>query len=666
MDKSIDDSIKNIGILAKENEKAMNTANKSIVDAVKKTIALKKEEVGGATQLASLSKSSVKNIATKLSEAMNFSVNIDPVEEAAAEAVDNITESVKKTSKEYERISNVKFSTGDVQDTFKGAGDAIKELSGGILDLNSQTGDAMDKVKAAFTLVQTPFKLANDAIVKTSAFFGKEINPGQKLTDLFMGYTEMIDGEEVKVAGLKDKIIGKFQDFAIGARDALFANDPRRNPETGRFQKENMGFFPKLSEAAGNIFTSVKDGITGVASNIASSVGSVASTIGGAFSSAFSAVGGVVQSGLASIGITGESLANAWSTIKDTASNFVGAIKDTVVAVGSEIGGVLSNAFSFVKDGISNAASSLMTGVGNVLSGAKDYIMKSSFVTSIQSFAGTLMTGAATGLAAAGTYLTGAMATLAGGFTAVGTGLVAGASGLVAAAPFIAIGLAIVAAVALWIMAIMYVVKNFEDIKAYVMEKIEAFRTGFQNVISNITEGFMNVWYSISDWVRGKILKWKGRLFGLSDEEEAELKEINERKEKRKADKEKKVEEPAPPPEEQRAKLTPAEETRIAANALGLTPDEYTARRNIGALSSEQQLTAATAIEQAGGEQLATAQRETTEQKDSTDDMKTAGTGDVNTGALNQQINQITQQSIKDPAPHNPDPTGYRLSVVPS
>ena len=36
MDKSIDDSIKNIGILAKENEKAMNTANKSIVDAVKK------------------------------------------------------------------------------------------------------------------------------------------------------------------------------------------------------------------------------------------------------------------------------------------------------------------------------------------------------------------------------------------------------------------------------------------------------------------------------------------------------------------------------------------------------------------------------------------------------------------------------------------------------
>ena len=126
------------------------------------------------------------------------------------------------------------------------------------------------------------------------------------------------------------------------------------------------------------------------------------------------------------------------------------------------------------------------------------------------------------------------------------------------------------------------------------------------------------------------------------------------------------VEEPAPPPEEQRAKLTPAEETRIAANALGLTPDEYSARKAIGALSQEQKLTAATAIEQAGGEELAMAQRETTESRDSTDDMKTAGTGDVNTGALNQQINQITQTSIKDPAPHNPDPTGSRLSVVPS
>ena len=97
MDKSIEDSISNISRLAKENEKAMGTANRSIVDAVKTTIALKKEEVGGAKQLANLSKSSVKNIASKLSEAMSFSVNIDPVEEAAAEAVDNITESVKKT-----------------------------------------------------------------------------------------------------------------------------------------------------------------------------------------------------------------------------------------------------------------------------------------------------------------------------------------------------------------------------------------------------------------------------------------------------------------------------------------------------------------------------------------------------------------------------------------
>ena len=52
--------------------------------------------------------------------------------------------------------------------------------------------------------------------------------------------------------------------------------------------------------------------------------------------------------------------------------------------------------------------------------------------------------------------------------------------------------------------------------------------------------------------------------------------------------------------------------------------------------------------------------------EENTKGMEMKSTGDVTTGNLNQQINQITQTSIKDPAPHNPDPTGSRLSVVPS
>ena len=52
--------------------------------------------------------------------------------------------------------------------------------------------------------------------------------------------------------------------------------------------------------------------------------------------------------------------------------------------------------------------------------------------------------------------------------------------------------------------------------------------------------------------------------------------------------------------------------------------------------------------------------------EEKTKGMEMKSTGDVTTGNLNQQINQITQTSIKDPAPHNPDPTGSRLSVVPS
>ena len=54
-------------------------------------------------------------------------------------------------------------------------------------------------------------------------------------------------------------------------------------------------------------------------------------------------------------------------------------------------------------------------------------------------------------------------------------------------------------------------------------------------MVSSITEGFMNTWYSISDWVMGKILKWKGRLFGLSEEDEAELAAIEQRKADREA-----------------------------------------------------------------------------------------------------------------------------------
>ena len=74
--------------------------------------------------------------------------------------------------------------------------------------------------------------------------------------------------------------------------------------------------------------------------------------------------------------------------------------------------------------------------------------------------------------------------------------------------------------VALLIAGIMYLYNNFESIKLTITEKVNNFVTGIKDAISSITEGFMNVWYSISDWVRGKILKWKGRLFGLSEEED--------------------------------------------------------------------------------------------------------------------------------------------------
>ena len=66
---------------------------------------------------------------------------------------------------------------GVVKKDFKDNGDAIKELSGGIIDLNQYFGNGMDKVNANMTLVTTPFKALNSVIVSTSSFFGKEFNP---------------------------------------------------------------------------------------------------------------------------------------------------------------------------------------------------------------------------------------------------------------------------------------------------------------------------------------------------------------------------------------------------------------------------------------------------------------------------------------------------------
>ena len=129
------------------------------------------------------------------------------------------------------------------------------------------------------------------------------------------------------------------------------------------------------------------------------------------------------------------------------------------------------------------------------------------------------------------------------GLIMAGAAFVAGlistaASMLIAAAPFIAIGLAIGLAVAALVMGVMFLVQNFESIKTTISEKVGGFIQKIKDTIGGIVDGIKNFFQSISDGIRQKILKAKSWFGGLSDEEQAELDEINQRIDERKKKKE--------------------------------------------------------------------------------------------------------------------------------
>ena len=313
--------------------------------------------------------------------------------------------------KPFENISKslMEFETS-FSKNLSGASGAIKELTGGVIDLGQLAQDGADKVAAVQTLILTPFKLANTAIAQTTKFFtGKEVNLGQDLADWWAGTEETIDGETKKTDGFRDKALQGIQ----------------------------------------------------------------------------AGIGGMLNG------------------IKEVVTNPIGSIQKMGRAV-------------------SNAA------VGFV-SGAKTFALK----------AGSFIAGMARTAMAMGTAALGFFAALPGLIVSAAVfvgGLIAAAGALIMAnLPLIGIGLLIGVGVAALIAGIMYVKENFESIKATVTEKINTFVTGVKDAVSSITEGFMNTWYSISDWVMGKILKWKGRLFGLSEEDEAELAAIEQRKADREA-----------------------------------------------------------------------------------------------------------------------------------
>ena len=130
------------------------------------------------------------------------------------------------------------------------------------------------------------------------------------------------------------------------------------------------------------------------------------------------------------------------------------------------------------------------------------------------------------------------VATFVAGLIAKGIAL------LVAAAPFIGIALLIGLAVAAVVLAAKFIYDKFMENKDLIMEKFQAMKDKVASIVGNIVSFFTNIWQGISDFIREKVLKIKSFLGLTSDEEEAELAAINERKAKKK-DQRKRAEEAA-------------------------------------------------------------------------------------------------------------------------
>ena len=370
------------------------------------------------------------------SEFKSIKVNPDKIGELIFEPFENLSKSL------------VEFEVGFGKN-LSGASGAIKELTGGLIDLGQFAEDGADKVKAVGVLLATPFKLANTAVAKSTKFFtGKEVNFGQNLQDWWSGTEKEIDGETVKADGFKD-----------------------------RFLTSIPGAFKSFGESIKGFADGLYNGINSIGAGVANFA---------------SGVKDIVEKG-----ITGamEGVKNFGSRVKEMGVGFVQGAKS----------------FASTTKQFMMKSAAFLSGLGRAA-----VAMGRQAIGFVMALPGLIMAGAA--------FVAGLISTAA--------------SMLIAAAPFIAIGLAIGVAVAALVMGVMFLVQNFQSIKDTISEKVGGFIQKIKDTIGGIVDGIKNFFQSISDGIRQKILKAKSWFGGLSDEEQAELDEINQRIDERKKKKE--------------------------------------------------------------------------------------------------------------------------------
>ena len=389
----------------------------------------------------------------------NFKKGADMISSGMADvkgAFSSFSENFKKAQfKQLEkktdpsRDSSVELS--GLKKEFAKSNEAIKELTGGIVDIGEYIDDAVAAVKAVGDLVMAPFKIANEAIKVTTKFFtGKEVDLGGQLNEWWSGTSEELDKDGNVIKKAQEGFSAKVKD----AGSTLMAG-------ASAFFTSVMQFLKGGLRAIGGVFVTIGTALQGAAIAFLGGFTALMASIGGFITATLT-----FASGLAS------------ATVRFIASSV-----------------------TFIGATLAYAAAALTTGIIKL-------------ITVVPAF-----------IAAAGTLIAGVMSAV-GAF-------------LVAAAPFIAIGVAIAIAVAALVLGILYLVKNFEDIKTNIQEKVAFIKERISTIIQNIKDAFVNTFQMIFDAVREKILQMKTAIpFLRSDEDMKEVEEIRARQEERNKKKE--------------------------------------------------------------------------------------------------------------------------------
>ena len=266
-DKAIEREGKRMTDLVTRMTMSMGDAEKAVGVTVKDMIKLEKDK----QRDSKLYENNLKVTAAAMGTSVDvLQKTIDQNNLVFDDVTGNLVE-LKDSSQEIARVSaetaaefakSITKMNGVVAKDLKDTGDAIKELTGGIVDLNGYFGDGMDKVNAAMTVVATPFKMLNSTIVATAGFFGKEFNPGQTMLDWWQGTEEeMIAAGEKGKTGFQGVLAKGFDTFvesgkALGAKlGELASRSPMENLEAA---KESLMSFPgRLKEG----FTAMGQGI---------------------------------------------------------------------------------------------------------------------------------------------------------------------------------------------------------------------------------------------------------------------------------------------------------------------------------------------------------------------------------------------------------------------